>query len=49
MQYEQPRLSPEGSTSDLILSFGGIYKNPPTSDGQSCGVNNGLCPAEADE
>lgn len=49
MRYEQPRLSLEGNSSDLIQSFGGIYKNPSTSDGQNCGVNAGLCPAEADE
>lgn len=49
MQYEQPRLSPEGETSELIQSFGGIYKNPPTPDGQACNENAGLCPAEADE
>jgi len=49
MRYEQPRLSLEGSTSDLIQSFGGIYKNPSITDQQTeCG-NAGLCPAEADE
>lgn len=48
MRYEQPRLSPEGNTSDLIQSFGGIYKNPSITDQQTCTLN-GLCPAEADE
>lgn len=50
MRYEQPSLSLEGDSADLIRSFGGVYKNPGGTDntnGQDCTA--GLCPSEADE
>jgi hypothetical protein len=41
--YGSPAITRIGKALETI-QFGGIYKNPPTSDGQTCGDNNGLCP-----